>query len=193
MPASAAGNAEMMRNGSSHDWKFTTISRYTSRMDMARPPISPMYDLYMVSLCPRRMKLEPRGRSFLWSGDDLLHSAGDRAEVGAVDVGEDVDDGLDVVVADGAEFGAGLDVGDISEHLHGAGSAGSTGGGDRGEAAAGAKGLRWQGAAGGTGDGQALQVGNGVEVILRGLSGDAVADAVAWIEKEVGRWSGSCR
>ena len=27
MPASAAGSAEMMMNGSSHDWKFTTISR----------------------------------------------------------------------------------------------------------------------------------------------------------------------
>ena len=27
IPASAAGNAEMMMNGSSQDWKFTTISR----------------------------------------------------------------------------------------------------------------------------------------------------------------------
>ena len=27
MPASAAGSAVMMTNGSSHDWKFTTISR----------------------------------------------------------------------------------------------------------------------------------------------------------------------
>ena len=27
MPASAAGSAEMMMKGSSHDWKFTTISR----------------------------------------------------------------------------------------------------------------------------------------------------------------------
>ena len=27
IPASAAGNAEIMMNGSSHDWKFTTISR----------------------------------------------------------------------------------------------------------------------------------------------------------------------
>ena len=34
---------------------------------MASPPSSPMYDLYIVSLCPRRMKLEPRGRSFLLS------------------------------------------------------------------------------------------------------------------------------
>jgi hypothetical protein len=27
MPASAAGRAEMMRNGSSQDWKLTTMSR----------------------------------------------------------------------------------------------------------------------------------------------------------------------
>ena len=27
MPARAAGSAEMMRNGSSQDWKLTTISR----------------------------------------------------------------------------------------------------------------------------------------------------------------------
>ena len=27
IPASAAGNAEIMMNGSSHDWKFTTINR----------------------------------------------------------------------------------------------------------------------------------------------------------------------
>ncbi len=27
MPASAAGSAEMIRNGSSQDWKLTTISR----------------------------------------------------------------------------------------------------------------------------------------------------------------------
>ena len=27
MPASAAGSAEMMMNGSVHDWKLTTISR----------------------------------------------------------------------------------------------------------------------------------------------------------------------
>ena len=27
IPASAAGSAEMMMNGSSHDWKLTTISR----------------------------------------------------------------------------------------------------------------------------------------------------------------------
>ncbi len=27
MPARAAGSAVMMMNGSSHDWKFTTISR----------------------------------------------------------------------------------------------------------------------------------------------------------------------
>ena len=37
IPASAAGSAEMIRNGSSHDWKFTTISKYTSKIEKTRP------------------------------------------------------------------------------------------------------------------------------------------------------------
>ena len=57
----------------------------------------------MVSLWPRRTKCEPRGKSFSWFMDDFLHGAGDRAQVSAFDVGVDVDDGLDIVVADGAE------------------------------------------------------------------------------------------
>ena len=47
-----------------------------------------------------------------------LICAGDGAEVGAVDVGVDVEHGLDVVVADGAELGAGSDGGQVAEHLH---------------------------------------------------------------------------
>ena len=37
MPASAAGSAVMMMNGSSQDWKFTTISRYTSTIATGEP------------------------------------------------------------------------------------------------------------------------------------------------------------
>ena len=42
MPASAAGSAVMMMKGSSQDWKLTTISRYTSRMEKSRPKSRPM-------------------------------------------------------------------------------------------------------------------------------------------------------
>jgi hypothetical protein len=41
MPAIAAGSAVMMMNGSSHDWKFTTISMYTRTMANPSPAISP--------------------------------------------------------------------------------------------------------------------------------------------------------
>ena len=37
IPAMAAGSAEMMMNGSSHDWKFTTIKRYTRTIEKRRP------------------------------------------------------------------------------------------------------------------------------------------------------------
>ena len=72
----------------------------------------------MVSLWPRRMKCEPRGRSFWCSCDDLLHGAGHAAQVGAFHVGVDVDDRLDVVVADVALLGAGHDGGQVAQHLH---------------------------------------------------------------------------
>ena len=37
MPASAPGSAMMMMKGSDHDWKLTTMSRYTSTMAPASP------------------------------------------------------------------------------------------------------------------------------------------------------------
>ena len=58
-----------------------------------------------------------------------------RAQVGAVDVGVDVDDGLDVVVADGAQLGAGHDGGEVAEHLHWRAAPGR-GGGERRRAGA---------------------------------------------------------
>src|ERR1035437_2072997 len=61
MPQSAAGSAVMMMNGSSHDWKFTTISMYTRTMENPRPANSPTYDVCMVSSCPRMWKKLPLG------------------------------------------------------------------------------------------------------------------------------------
>ncbi len=77
----------------------------------------------MVSLWPRRMKCEPRGRSLSVAFNDLIHGAGHGAEVGSVDIGEDVEHGLHIVVAHRAQLRAGLDGSEVSEHLHGAGSA----------------------------------------------------------------------
>ena len=37
MPARAPGKAMRMTRGSSHDWKLTTMSRYTSTMAKMRP------------------------------------------------------------------------------------------------------------------------------------------------------------
>ncbi len=41
IPAMAAGSAVRMMNGSSQDWKFTTISKYTSTTASARPDNRP--------------------------------------------------------------------------------------------------------------------------------------------------------
>ncbi len=49
IPASAPGSAVIMTNGSSHDWKFTTINKYTRTMDITRPKPSPTNDDRMVS------------------------------------------------------------------------------------------------------------------------------------------------
>jgi hypothetical protein len=53
--------------------------------------------------------------------DDGLHGAGDAAEIGAVDVGVDIEDGLHVVMADGAQLGAGDDAGEVAEDVDGLG------------------------------------------------------------------------
>ena len=64
MPASAAGSAEMMMKGSSQDWKFTTINRYTRMIASASPASRPMNDVRIVSIVPLTTICEPRGRSF---------------------------------------------------------------------------------------------------------------------------------
>ena len=61
MPASAAGNALMMISGSTHDWKFTTISRYTSTIAIATPRPRPKNELRMVCTWPRTVIVLPRG------------------------------------------------------------------------------------------------------------------------------------
>ena len=55
---------------------------------------------------------------FLMAGDDLLHGAGDAAQIGPFNVRVDIDDRLDVVMADFALLGTGDDGGEIRQNLH---------------------------------------------------------------------------
>src|SRR6266403_389943 len=62
MPTKAAGSPLMMISGSSHDWKFTTMSRYTSSTAKASPVNRPVNEDCMVCTCPRTTMLEPAGK-----------------------------------------------------------------------------------------------------------------------------------
>ena len=116
--------------------------------------------------------------------DDLVHRAGHGAQVGAVDVGVDVEHRLHVVVADRAELGAGLDGGQVAEHLHRRAERRAP----RSRRPLMAMAARaFCGADADPVTGRLLQRGHGVEPVLRRLRGDVVADAVARIEIEVGR------
>src|SRR6202034_3367894 len=100
-------------------------------------------------------------------GADLACHA---SEVGTFHVGVDVEHGLNIVVADGAELGAGYQGSDVAEDLDRlrttrcGGSAGSL----RGALSRGGHGSCR------AGDGKTRQVGEGIEAILRRLHGNAV-------------------
>ena len=109
MPASAAGSAEMIRNGSSHDWKLTTMSRYTSRMDSGQAAEQADVGASHGLALPAQDEVRAARQLLLVLVDDLLHRARHSAQVGAFDVGENVEHRLHVVVADRAQFRAGLE------------------------------------------------------------------------------------
>ena len=73
MPAIAPGSAVRMMNGSSHDWKFTAISRYTSTTAKTMPNPRRKKEDCMVSTCPRKASVVPRGRCACLLLHDLLH------------------------------------------------------------------------------------------------------------------------
>ena len=62
MPAVAPGSAIKIMKGSSHDWKFTVISRYTRTTANTSPNSRRKNDDCMVSTCPRSENDVPRGR-----------------------------------------------------------------------------------------------------------------------------------
>src|SRR6266850_639314 len=53
MPARAPGSAIRMMSGSSHDWKLTTIRKYTNRTAKQMPSASWRNDWFMDWTCPR--------------------------------------------------------------------------------------------------------------------------------------------
>ena len=59
----APGSGIRMMNGSSHDWKFTTISRYTRVTARIRPSARRPNELCIVSTWPR-MTIDAPGTSF---------------------------------------------------------------------------------------------------------------------------------
>ena len=62
IPAIDAGRPLMMMKGSTHDWKFTTINRYTSAIAKTMPSASPLNDAFIDCTCPRIVIDEPAGR-----------------------------------------------------------------------------------------------------------------------------------
>ena len=61
MPAIAPGSAMRMMNGSDQDWKFTAITRYTSTTAKIMPSPRRVNEVLIVSTCPRRSIVVPRG------------------------------------------------------------------------------------------------------------------------------------
>src|SRR6266699_1966711 len=118
IPASAAGRAVMMMNGSSQDWKLTTISRYTSTIAAASPSSSPANESVMVFTCPRTATCELRGSE---------------AEVASLDGSEDVDHRRGVVVAHHGRRDAAVKARKVGEQLRGPAPGGPGGGGAAGD------------------------------------------------------------
>src|SRR4029078_2271217 len=63
MPASAAGSAVMITNGSDQDWQFTTIRKYSSTTAPSRPNSRPVKALFMVCTWPSSTTEDPFGTS----------------------------------------------------------------------------------------------------------------------------------
>ena len=59
IPAKVPVSAVMIINGSDQDWKFTTISKYTSTIEKNNPIASPAKDERIVATCPRMTIVVP--------------------------------------------------------------------------------------------------------------------------------------
>ena len=119
MPASAPGSAIRMMNGSSHDWKFTTITKYTSSTANTSPTPSPINELRMVETCPRVSMKLPLGSLGVNSASTRPHRCATAAQVAILHVGVDVVERLHVVVIDHRGRGVALQLRHVGEQLRG--------------------------------------------------------------------------
>ncbi len=85
-------------NGSSHDWKLTAISRYTSTTAKISPSPSRKNDVRMVVTWPRRSMRGAARQSLRNVAHDLLDGRANASQIAPVHVGIDVEDRLHVVV-----------------------------------------------------------------------------------------------
>ncbi len=120
MPTAAPGSAVRMMNGSSHDWKFTTIRPYTTsaatRSLEAQPGEGVAHALHLTAharWCAGR-------QLFCCSSHDGAEAAATDAEVGVLDVGAHVVRRLHVHVADEDRGDAVIDGRQIGDHLRAA-------------------------------------------------------------------------
>ncbi len=104
MPASAAGRALTMMSGSTHDWKFTTISRYTSTIAIATPTPRPKNELRIVCTCAAHDDLVAARQWRAPPSTSCVDLSRDAAQIAFLDAHEEVDDGPDVVVRDDGEL-----------------------------------------------------------------------------------------
>ena len=86
----------MMMNGSSHDWKFTTISRYTRRMETPKPANSPITTIHRLN-CPRTMTAT-RAATPSVALDDPRNIVSHPAEIASLDGAENIDNPVNVVM-----------------------------------------------------------------------------------------------
>src|ERR1019366_9257037 len=98
MPQSAAGSAVMMMNGSSHDWKLTTISMYTRTMENPRPANSPTYDVCMVSSWPANMEEAASRKKMLVGLHDPADVPANAVQIAALNRAINIDYAADVVM-----------------------------------------------------------------------------------------------
>src|ERR1035438_3075683 len=95
---------------------------------------------------------------------------------GAIHVGIDINDWLDIVVADGAEFGSGGDGGHVAQNLLCLQSAVRSDGGGAAGRLSGVCAI----------NGQALKRGQRVNLILRSLYGHAVGNSISGVHVKAG-------
>ena len=91
IPAIAPGSAVRMMNGSTQDWKFTVISRYTSTTAKIMPRPRRKNDDRMVSYLAAQVEGYAAGQMRLLLLHDFFHFRANAPQIAAVDIGVHVE------------------------------------------------------------------------------------------------------